>query len=157
MGRPCLTARDRLERNEAIELGVMRCDPADLVRYAGASGDFNPLHWDPIHAQRAGFADVIVHGMLSMAVAARLLSGLLERPTDLISLKVRFRNELMVRETAVVWARLSSRAAGRLKLTLWAEAERDGVTVRPIDIGEATIERGRREGAEARHADNEDS
>lgn len=45
-----------------------------LVRYAEASGDTNPLHLDPEFARKAGFADVIVHGMLSMALLGRLLT-----------------------------------------------------------------------------------
>lgn len=46
-----------------------------LAAYAEASGDLNPLHLDPAFAQKAGFADVIVHGMLSMALLGRLLSS----------------------------------------------------------------------------------
>lgn len=45
-----------------------------LVRYAEASGDTNPLHLDPEFARKAGFPDVIVHGMLSMALLGRLLT-----------------------------------------------------------------------------------
>jgi acyl dehydratase len=46
----------------------------DLVRYAEASGDTNPLHLDPAFARRAGFPDVIVHGMLAMAFLGRLVT-----------------------------------------------------------------------------------
>lgn len=45
-----------------------------LVRYAEASGDTNPLHLDAEFARKAGFPDVIVHGMLSMALLGRLLT-----------------------------------------------------------------------------------
>jgi acyl dehydratase len=45
-----------------------------LARYAEASGDTNPLHLDPEFARKAGFPDVIVHGMLSMALLGRLLT-----------------------------------------------------------------------------------
>ena len=45
-----------------------------LALYAEASGDSNPLHLDPAFAQKAGFGDVIVHGMLGMALLGRLLS-----------------------------------------------------------------------------------
>jgi acyl dehydratase len=44
----------------------------DLIRYAGASGDFNVIHWNDRVARAVGLPDVIAHGMLSMAVAGRL-------------------------------------------------------------------------------------
>jgi acyl dehydratase len=47
---------------------------ADLVRYAGASGDFNPIHWNERFAAEVGLPDVIAHGMLTMALAGRLVS-----------------------------------------------------------------------------------
>ena len=46
----------------------------DLVRYAQASGDSNPLHLDPDFARQAGFDNLVVHGMLGMAHMGRLLS-----------------------------------------------------------------------------------
>jgi acyl dehydratase len=46
----------------------------DLRRYAEASGDLNPLHLETSFARRAGFEDVIVHGMLGMALLGRLLT-----------------------------------------------------------------------------------
>jgi acyl dehydratase len=47
---------------------------ADLVRYAGASGDFNVIHWSDRLARQAGLPDVIAHGMLTMATAVRLVT-----------------------------------------------------------------------------------
>jgi acyl dehydratase len=46
----------------------------DLVRYCGASGDFNPLHWSDRVAREAGLPGVIAHGMLTLAIAARALT-----------------------------------------------------------------------------------
>lgn len=46
---------------------------ADLVRYAGASGDFNPIHWSDRVAGSVGLPGVIAHGMYTMALAARAL------------------------------------------------------------------------------------
>jgi acyl dehydratase len=46
---------------------------ADLVRYAGASGDFNPIHWSERVATSVGLPGVIAHGMFTMALAARAL------------------------------------------------------------------------------------
>lgn len=46
----------------------------DLVRYAGASGDYNPMHHDEVKAQKAGMPSVFGHGMLSMAILGRALT-----------------------------------------------------------------------------------
>jgi acyl dehydratase len=48
---------------------------ADLVRYAGASGDFNPIHWNQRVATAVGLPDVIAHGMLTMARSRSTTSG----------------------------------------------------------------------------------
>lgn len=46
----------------------------DIVRYAGAGGDFNPLHHDEVFAQRAGFPSVIAHGLLTAGLAGTMLA-----------------------------------------------------------------------------------
>lgn len=52
----------------------VRLDRATLVRYAGASGDFNPIHWDEGYAQSAGFPGVFAHGMLTAGILAGYLT-----------------------------------------------------------------------------------
>jgi len=51
-----------------------RVTRADLVRYAGASGDFNPIHWNERVATEVGLPGVIAHGMLTMALAGRAVT-----------------------------------------------------------------------------------
>ena len=63
---------------------------ADLVRYAGASGDFNPIHWNERFAREVGLPDVIAHGMLTMALAGRLVTGWAGEPSALVDYHVRF-------------------------------------------------------------------
>lgn len=53
---------------------VIRLDRSDLVRYAGASGDFNPIHWSERVAAEVGLPEVLAHGMLTMGQAARILT-----------------------------------------------------------------------------------
>ena len=45
-----------------------------LVQYAGASGDYNPMHTDEVYAQHAGYPSVFAHGMLTMGLTARMLT-----------------------------------------------------------------------------------
>jgi acyl dehydratase len=69
---------------------------ADLVRYAGASGDFNPIHWSQRIATDVGLPDVIAHGLLTMALAARLVTGWAGDPAAIRSFAVRFTRPVVV-------------------------------------------------------------
>ena len=51
-----------------------RVTRADLVRYAGASGDFNPIHWSDRFAAKVGLPGVIAHGMFTMALVGRAVT-----------------------------------------------------------------------------------
>ena len=62
-----------------------------LVRYAGASGDFNPIHWDADFARQSGYPGPIAHGMLSMAFLGRALTSWLGEPTAVLRLSARFK------------------------------------------------------------------
>jgi acyl dehydratase len=63
---------------------------ADLVRYAGASGDFNVIHWNERVATSVGLPNVIAHGMLTMATAARVVTDWVGDPGALVEYGVRF-------------------------------------------------------------------
>lgn len=62
----------------------------DLVRYAGASGDFNPIHYSDRMAAALGLPGVIAHGMLTMAEAVRVVTDWLGDPSRLVEYGVRF-------------------------------------------------------------------
>ncbi|MDP9395982.1 MAG: MaoC family dehydratase [Actinomycetota bacterium] len=68
----------------------------DLVRYAGASGDLNPIHWSDRVARAVGLPDVIAHGMLTMGQAARVLTGWLGDPGGVLDYSVRFTRPVIV-------------------------------------------------------------
>lgn len=63
-----------------------------LVMYAGASGDFNFIHWNERFAKLVGLPNVIAHGMLTMAEAARLVTDWVGDPGRLVEYGVRFTN-----------------------------------------------------------------
>lgn len=69
---------------------------ADLVRYAGASGDFNPIHWNERFAAAVGLPDVIAHGMLTMALAGRLVTEWTGDPGAIKHIEVRFSRPVVV-------------------------------------------------------------
>lgn len=69
---------------------------SQLVRYAGASLDFNPIHWNARVALEVGLPDVIAHGMLTMALAARVVTDWTGDPTTVSEYGVRFTRPVVV-------------------------------------------------------------
>ncbi|MBU4336648.1 MAG: MaoC family dehydratase [Actinobacteria bacterium] len=65
-------------------------DRARLVRYAGASGDFNPIHWNERVALEAGLPGVIAHGMWTMGAAIDVVVDWLGDPAGVLDYQVRF-------------------------------------------------------------------
>jgi acyl dehydratase len=68
----------------------------DLVKYAGASGDFNPIHWNERFAQSVGLPDVIAHGMFTMAEAVRVVTDWCGDPGMVVEYQVRFTKPVVV-------------------------------------------------------------
>jgi acyl dehydratase len=68
----------------------------DLVRYAGASGDFNVIHWNERVATSVGLPNVIAHGMLTMALAGRFVSEWVGDPGAVTDFGVRFSAPVVV-------------------------------------------------------------
>ncbi|MQS38353.1 MaoC family dehydratase [Streptomyces katsurahamanus] len=69
---------------------------ATLVQYAGASGDFNPIHWNEKFAVEVGLPDVIAHGMFTMAEAIRVVTDWVGDPGAVIEYGVRFTKPVVV-------------------------------------------------------------
>jgi acyl dehydratase len=68
----------------------------DLVRYAGAALDFNPIHWNEKFAKEVGLPDVIAHGMLTMAFAGRVITQWVKDPSRILEYGVRFTRPVVV-------------------------------------------------------------
>jgi len=68
----------------------------DLVRYAGAALDFNPIHWNEKFAKEVGLPDVIAHGMLTMALAGRVVTQWVGDPSRILEYGVRFTRPVVV-------------------------------------------------------------
>jgi acyl dehydratase len=71
-------------------------DRARLVRYAGASGDFNPIHWNDSFAQGVGLPGVIAHGMLTMGAAVALVEDWAGDPGRVVDYQTRFTRPVAV-------------------------------------------------------------
>ncbi|PWV82689.1 MaoC like domain-containing protein [Prauserella marina] len=74
----------------------VRVTRAQLVRYAGASLDFNPIHWNERFAKGVGLPDVIAHGMLTMALGSRMVGDWLGDPARIVHYGARFTRPVVV-------------------------------------------------------------
>jgi len=81
---------DDVEVGTELPAQTFQVQRADLVKYAGASGDFNPIHWNQRVATSVGLPDVIAHGMFTMAEAGRLVTDWAGDPGAVLEYGVRF-------------------------------------------------------------------
>lgn len=99
-------------------------DQARLIRYAGASGDFNPLHWEPEFAAKVSpSGGVIAHGMLSMGLVSAVVTDWAGGPEKVRSLSASFRAPCPVGATVTIGAEvvdLDDRAR-TATLAVWVE------------------------------------
>lgn len=75
---------------ETFRLRTEPITTRQLVMYAGASGDYNPIHYDLRHAESAGLGGVIAHGMLTMGFAGRCVTDWLPRGATILEIGGRF-------------------------------------------------------------------
>lgn len=103
-----------------------------LVRYAGASSDFNPIHYSSYYAAQVGLPGVIAHGMLTMGSALRLVTDWVGDPARVRSYFVRFTKPVVVPDDAngaeVAFNGVVSSIDGS-EVTIAIEAVADGAKV----------------------------
>jgi acyl dehydratase len=85
-----------MEIGERLPARTFRVTRANLVRYAGASGDFNPIHWSDRIATKVGLPGVIAHGMYTMAMAGQAVLGWAGDPAAVVEYSVRFTKPVVV-------------------------------------------------------------
>lgn len=121
---------------------------ADLVRYAGASTDFNPIHWSDRMAHKVGMPSVIAHGMLTMATALRVVTDWVGDPAKVRSYSCRFTKPVPVpdddagtelRITGVVSALTDETATVTLTAVITGP---DGEDVKVLGQARAEVDRG---------------
>jgi acyl dehydratase len=106
-------------------------DQARLVRYAGASGDFNPLHWEPEFAARVSpTGGIIAHGMLNAGLVSAVVTAWAGGPEKVRSLSTHFRAPCPVGSTVTYGGEVVGldQEARTATLAVWAELE-DGAKV----------------------------
>jgi acyl dehydratase len=96
-----VSAPSGIEAGTVLEPRTYPVTRATLVRYAGASGDFNPIHWSDRVAGAVGLPGVIAHGMLTQALAARAVAEWTAdwadgAPAQVVELGAKFTNPVVV-------------------------------------------------------------
>ena len=89
---------DSLEKGQVIGSHTVQVNRADLVRYAGASGDFNPIHWNERFAEEVELPSVIAHGMFTMGSVIDLVSQWVGNPGAIIDYQTRFTKPVVVED-----------------------------------------------------------
>lgn len=108
-------------------------DRALLVRYAGASGDFNPIHYNERVAREVGLDGVIAHGMATMGLAAAAVADWAGDPGAVVDYGVRFTRPIVVPDPGEVELEVTGKVGaldaevGTVRVDLTARAA--GVTV----------------------------
>jgi acyl dehydratase len=123
-----------MDAGDTFELKVTP-DRYLTVRYAGASGDFNPIHIDEEFAKQVGLPGRILHGLWTMAQVARAHTEALGGPDKLERLSVQFRGMGVMEEEVVVSGTV--RDVDGERATVSSEAIQNGKRI--IRNGEATI------------------
>ena len=124
-----------LQVGETIELKVTP-DPYVTVRYAGASGDFNPIHIDEQFAKSVGLPGRILHGLWTMAQVARAHTEAAGGPETLRSLSVQFRGMGVMGAEITVTGTV--REAGDGVALVDSEAEQNGSRIIRRAVAEIT-------------------
>jgi acyl dehydratase len=121
------------------QLPELKITPDKLtpVRYAGASGDFNPIHVDDEFAQRVGLPGRILHGLWTMAQVARALTDAGGGPHSLQRLSVSFRGMALPEREITVSGKVSGVEGG--KAVVDVQAEQDGNKIVRGGVGELRL------------------
>lgn len=81
-----------------IGTAVIEITRQDLVKYAGASGDFNPIHWNERFARQVELPGVIAHGMFTMGAAVQLVTNWIGDPAAVVDYQTRFTKPVLVED-----------------------------------------------------------
>jgi acyl dehydratase len=122
-------ALSELATGQEIGSATLEISRADLIRYAGASGDFNPIHWNERFARGVDLPGVIAHGMFTMGAAVQLVTDWIGDPGAVIDYQTRFTRPVVVEDlvdapgavveiTGVIGALDADNSTARVDLTV---------------------------------------
>lgn len=129
---PAKVSYTDVAEGEELKPWEYKVERVHLVMYAGASGDFNPIHWNEAFAKAVGLPDVIATGMHTMAKIGQYVTDWCGDPGSVVRFRNRFTSPLVVPNDAGTMVTLSGRVIEKL----------DGDQVRlelSADVGETNV------------------
>jgi acyl dehydratase len=126
-----MPAFDDVQVGDEIPGDKQTLEQGQLIMYAGASGDYNPLHWDPAFASQVSpTGGIIAHGMLTMGILSRVVTAWAGGPERVKHLSASFRAPCPVGVTVTFGGEVAEKDERERTVTLavWAELE-DGSKV----------------------------
>jgi acyl dehydratase len=133
---------DDVEVGTEIPAQTFQVTRASLVKYAGASGDFNIIHWNERTAKAVGLPNVIAHGMFTMAEAGRVVTDWAGDPGAVLDYGVRFSSPVPVEDddtgtTLTVSGRVEEKLDNRQVVVALEATARDA---RVLSKAKATVQ-----------------
>ena len=128
---------DEVAVGDQLPACSLRLTRADLVQYAGASLDFNPIHWNERFAKSVGLPDVIAHGMLSMGFLAEHAAGIVGTHGFVSRLKVRFAGMVFPGDVLTCHAKVVAKDETERTVGLEVRIERE--EGKALTVGEASL------------------
>lgn len=128
---------NELQLNQEIELVKPPIEKLQLVKYAGASGDFNMIHTDDETARKSGLPGVIAHGMISMGFLGQLAAQIAGSEGFVSRLHVRFAGMVLPGDTVTCRAKVTAKDEEKKTVELAISAEKEPGKF--STIGSATI------------------
>ena len=123
MAKPIATLRyDEISEGDEAPSVSHELTRSDLVAYAGASGDFNPMHTDEVSAKKAGLPSVFGHGMFSMGLLGRALTDW-AGVGNLAEYRVRFTKQTWPGETLSTKIVVTGKSEGEAGKRIAADVE----------------------------------
>lgn len=121
---------EQIEVGQQVGSATIELSRSDLIKYAGASGDFNPIHWNDRIAASVELPGVIAHGMLTMGAAVQLVVDWAGDPAAVVDYQTRFTKPVLVADfdgpgaelevTGVIGAIDADNSTARVDLTVLA-------------------------------------
>jgi 3-hydroxybutyryl-CoA dehydratase len=113
---------------------IRECDRYRPLYYAGAAGDFNPIHIDPVVGEMAGFGGPILQGLCTLAWATDAFARFLGDPGRVTRVKVRFSRPVKLEDTIRFEGTVTEVTATHVRATLSARNQRGEEVLKGVEL-----------------------